>query len=516
MDNNVGLILAKRAHLSPKLEALVDTASGRRLSYSELNTGCNRTARALALRGIGKGDRVAILTLNCPEFVETFFALAKLGAVVVPLNVRLVARELSYILNDSGALALVYGEEFRDTVATIHADGDEASCVTDWIQVVEHDGTTDPFALDYHALQTAESDAEPAIGGSEDDMLYIMYTSGTTGLPKGVVHTHNSAIWASLDIGLTSEMRFKDRYLLALPAYHVGALTPLTSNVHLGVTTVIMRSFDPRTTWQLIEQEAVTIMLAVPAMLTFMYQVPDRDSFDYSRMRWIMSGGAPVPVTSIEAFGALGIEIHEVYGLTECCGPGCLISPDDARDHAGSAGKPFFHGDARVVDADGNDTPPGEPGEIILRGRHIMKEYWNQPEASAETLRDGWLHTGDIATMDADGFVYIKDRLKDMLISGGENVYPAEIENTILAHPKVGEVAVIGQPSARWGEVPLAVVVASDPSATEDDILAFCIGKLARFKLPKAVAFVDQIPRNPTGKVLKQQLRKQFPGTASE
>ena len=516
MDNNVGLLLAKRAHLNPDLEALIDASSGRRLSFAALNAGCNRTAHALAARGIGKGDRVAILTLNCPEFIETFFALCKLGAVVVPLNVRLVARELSYILKDSGARTLVYGEEFRATVADIHAGGGESSHIKDWIQVVELDGDADPFALDFHALQAAESEAEPTIGAGEDDMLYIMYTSGTTGLPKGVVHTHNSAIWASFNIGLTSETRFKDRYLLALPAYHVGALTPLTCNVHLGITSVIMRSFDPRTAWQLIEDEAITIMLAVPAMLTFMYQVPDRDTFDHSRLRWIMSGGAPVPVTSIEAFGAIGIEVHEVYGLTECCGPGCLIAPDDARDHLGSAGKPFFHADARVVDGDGNDVAAGEPGEIILRGKHIMKEYWNQPEATAATIRDGWLHTGDIATMDANGFVYIKDRLKDMLISGGENVYPAEIENAILGHPKVGEVAVIGQPSARWGEVPLAVVVASDESATEDEILAYCVDKLARFKLPKAVTFIDQIPRNPTGKVLKQQLRERFPGAAAE
>jgi O-succinylbenzoate-CoA ligase len=516
MDDNVGLILTKRAYLTPRLEALYESTSGRRLSFAALNESCNRTAHALAARGIGKGDRVAILTLNCPEFVETFFALAKLGAVVVPLNVRLVARELTYILADSGARTLVYGEEFRATVAEIHASDDAALKVADWIQVVEPGSDMDAFALDYHALQMAESTDEPAIGASEDDILYIMYTSGTTGLPKGVVHTHNTAIWASINIALTSDLHFKDRYILALPAYHVGALTPLTANVHLGVTSVTMRSFDPVKTWQLIEEEAITNMLAVPAMLTFMYQVPDRDRFDHGQLRWIMSGGAPVPVTSIEAFGDIGIEIHEVYGLTESCGPGCLISPDDARDHAGSAGKPFFHGEAKIVDADDNEVARGETGEIILRGRNIMKEYWNQPEASAATLRGGWLHTGDVATMDEDGFVYIKDRLKDMLISGGENVYPAEIENVVLGHPMVREVAVIGQPSARWGEVPLAIVVPTEAAVNKDEILAFCLDKLARFKLPRTVEFVDEIPRNPTGKVLKQQLRERFPGAATE
>lgn len=516
MKNNVGLLLAKRAHLTPELEALVDTASGRRLSYRALNANCNRTAHAFAARGVSKGDRVALLTLNCPEFIESFFALAKLGAVVVPLNVRLVPDELAYILKDSGARMLVYGEEFRETVAELHRRGADGSDVTDWVQVESEAGDLDPFALSYQELQAAENDAEPPATADEHDLLYIMYTSGTTGLPKGVVHTHDTAVWASLSIGLTAEMRFKDRYLLALPAYHVGALTPLTSNVHLGVTTVIMRSFDPLRAWELIEEEAITVMLAVPAMLNFMYQVPDKDRFKRDQLRWIMSGGAPVPVTSIEAYGDMGIEVHEVYGLTECCGPGCLIGPDDAKSRRGSTGKPFFHTEARVVDEHGNDVLPNVPGEVILRGKHIMKEYWNQPEATAETIRDGWLHTGDMATMDEDGFIYIKDRLKDMLISGGENVYPAEIENVILSHEKVREVAVVGQPSARWGEAALAVVVASDDSIGDDEILAHCLGKLARFKLPKAVEFVDQIPRNPTGKVLKQQLRERFPGPAPE
>jgi len=516
MKNNVGLLLAKRAHLTPDLEALVDTSSGRRLSCHALNLSANRIAHAFAARGISKGDRVALLTLNCPEFVESFFALAKLGAVVVPLNVRLVADELAYILKDSGARMLIYGEEFRQTVADLQSRGADGTAVTDWVQVESEAGDRDPFALSYHELQAAGDEAEPDAAADEDDLLYIMYTSGTTGLPKGVVHTHDTAVWASLSIGLTAEMRFKDRYLLALPAYHVGALTPLTSNVHLGVTTVIMRSFDPLRAWQLIEEEAISVMLAVPAMLNFMHQVPNIDSFNRDRLRWIMSGGAPVPVTIMDAYGEMGIEVHEVYGLTECCGPGCLIGPDDAKSRRGSTGKPFFHTEARVVDEHGNDAAPGVPGEVLLRGKHIMKEYWNQPEATAATIRDGWLHTGDIATMDEDGFIYIKDRLKDMLISGGENVYPAEIENVILGHAKVREVAVIGQPSPRWGEAALAVVVPVDETVCGDDILAHCMGKLARFKLPRAVELVDQIPRNPTGKVLKQQLRERFPGPAPE
>jgi acyl-CoA synthetase (AMP-forming)/AMP-acid ligase II len=227
-----------------------------------------------------------------------------------------------------------------------------------------------------------------------------------------------------------------------------------------------------------------------------------------------MSGASPVPASLIETYADMGIDIHQVYGLTESCGPACLISPEDAIRHAGSTGKPFFYTDVRVVNEAGDDCDVDESGEVLLRGPHIMMGYWNRPEATAETLVDGWLKTGDVAVIDADGFVYIQDRIKDMIISGGENVYPAEIEHAIVSHESVLEAAVIGVPSEKWGESPLAVVVKSDEGLTADDILAWTEGKLARFKQPKAVVFIDVIPRNPTGKVLKRVLRDQFAGTA--
>jgi acyl-CoA synthetase (AMP-forming)/AMP-acid ligase II len=315
---------------------------------------------------------------------------------------------------------------------------------------------------------------------------------------------------------MTADTRYADRYLVSLPLFHVGALTPITGNVHRGLTNVVLRAFDPGETWELIASEKITVMLAVPAMLNFMLQVPQKDTADYSTLRWCMSGAAPVPVSLIEAYAELGIEIHQVYGLTETCGPACLISPEDALAKAGSTGKAFFHTEVRVVDPDGVEVAPGEVGEVIIAGRHIMKGYWNRPEATAEAIRDGWLYSGDLAAIDKEGFVYIQDRKKDMIISGGENVYPAEIENVILTHPGVREVAVIGQPSDKWGESPLAVVVRSDPDLAAQDVRAHCDGKLARFKQPRAVEFVDEIPRNPTGKVLKRLLRERFPGPAAE
>ena len=515
MQNNIGLFLAKRAHLSPKLEAFIDSESGLRLSYPELNTRCNRTANALRSLGVGKGDRVALLMMNGAEFIESFFAIAKIGAVIVPINWRLVPDELAFILKDSGSKLLIYGGEFAAAVADLQARGEGGTHVEQWLHVGDDDTQAD-FAKSYTALQSEASPDEPEIGASDDDLLYIMYTSGTTGLPKGAVHTHTTALWACQTILPTAEVRLGDRYLVALPLFHVGALTPLTGNVHRGVTNIVMRSFDPVRTWELVRDEKITSGLAVPAMLNFMRQVYDASKFDHSALRWIMSGAAPVPVKLIEEFQEMGIEIHQIYGMTESCGPACLIGPEDAMVKAGSTGKAFFHTDVRVVDEAGKDALPGEPGEVIMRGKHMMLEYWNRPEATAETIRDGWLYSGDVAVMDEEGFVYIQDRTKDMIITGGENVYPAEIENVILGHPKVSEVAVIGQQSEKWGESPLAIVVKADDSLTAEEVLDHCKGKLARFKLPKAARFIDEIPRNPTGKVLKRVLRDQFPEPAAE
>lgn len=512
MQNNIGLFLEKRAFLNPGREAFID-GDGGRLTFAELSARANRTANALLASGVRPGDRVALLLMNSVEFLESFFAIARIGAVVVPLNWRLVADELTFILADSGTTTLIYGEEFADVVSEIHGRGDKTR-ISRWIEAGK--GAPTDFATPYAGWRDQAADTAPEVGGADDDMLYIMYTSGTTGLPKGVVHTHNTAIWGVLTIAATADLRLGDRYLMALPLFHVGALTPATLCVYQGVSMIVPRAFDPRQTWELIQREAITTGLAVPAMLNFMLQVPDRDQYDYSTLRWCMSGAAPVPVSLMEAYASLGIEIHQVYGLTESCGPGCLIDPDSAMERLGSTGKAFFHTDVRIVDADGKACGPEEAGEVWIRGPHVMREYWNRPDATAETLVDGWLRTGDIATMDEEGYVYIRDRLKDMIISGGENIYPAELENILMAHEGIREAAVIGQPSDRWGESPFAVVVRADNNVDEAAVQRWCAEHLARYKLPRGVAFVDEIPRNPSGKILKRVLREQFPGPAPE
>lgn len=507
MEHNVGLLLAKRATLNPNLEACVEAESGRRFTYSELDSRCNRTANMLKDLGVKKGDRVAFLMMNGVEFIESFFAVAKIGAVCVPLNWRLTPDELCFILKDSGSTVLIYSTDFDDAVTEINSRGD-ATDLQHYVSV----GEAQPFARNYDALTTAASDAAPEIGAEDDDVLFIMYTSGTTGLPKGAVHTHNTTLWGSLTALVTSDTRQKDRYLLVLPLFHVGALNPLLTAVHGGGSCVVMRSFDLNEIWNQIQKEKITTMLAVPAMLNFMLQTPVWKETDYSTLRWIMSGAAPVPVSLIETYADMGIEINQVYGLTETCGPSCLISPDDALRKAGSTGMAFFHTNVRVINSDGDDIAAGDVGEVIVSGRHIMKEYWNRPEATADTIKNGWLHTGDLATIDEDGFVYIQDRIKDMIISGGENIYPAEIENVLLSHPDIADVAVIGQQNEQWGEIPIACVVSANPDLKAEDVLKHCDGKLARYKLPKGVEFVPEIPRNPTGKALKRILRDQFPG----
>ncbi len=507
---NVGSHLSKRAELNPGLEALVDEAAGLRFTFAELNERADRTAHVLTGLGLAKGDRVAVLLPNGHHFVETFYGAARCGLVVVPLNWRLVANELAFMLRDSGATVLVFDAEYDAVVADLYErgeDADEGTPVVHWLRV----GADGPrWTADFDAFVDHAPSDPVVVEGDGDDPLFIMYTSGTTGLPKGAVHTHDSVEWSIVTVLASVDVRFRDRYLISLPLFHVGALNPMACCVYRGAPIVLLRHFDAKRIWEVFRDEQVNITLAVPAMLNFMLPTYRPELRESLQLRWIMSGAGPVPPSLIETYAGLGYEVHQVYGLTETCGPACVISPDDAMSHIGSTGKAFFHTDVRIVDDNGIDVGPGVPGEVLVRGRHVMAGYWNRPAATAETITDGWLHTGDVAVRDADGFVYIQDRIKDMIISGGENVYPAEIEDVLLSHPGIADVAVLGMPSVKWGESPLAVVVRADPGLDEAAVLAHCSGKLARFKLPKRAVFTDVIPRTPTGKALKRALREQF------
>lgn len=506
---NIGQIVARRAKRTPHRESVVEADSGRRFTYAQTNARVNVLAHGLVAQGVKKGDRVAILLMNGAEFLETFFAVAKIGATLVPLNWRLTPDELEFILHDSGATLMVFGPEFAAPVGKIQSRGSKTA-LTRYVQI---GGTTQSYAVDYTALIADQPEAEPDIAGTGDDLLYIMYTSGTTGLPKGVMHSHTTVFWALSNMTATNETGLEEVTLLSLPMFHVGALSPAVQGIYCQSKVVITRGFDPVKSWELIRDERCSNTLLVPAMLNAMLAVFDPKTHDASSMRSMVSGAAPVPVSMIEAYAALEITINQVYGMTETCGPGCLLIGEEAVARPGSTGKGYFYTDVRIVAPDGSDCAPGVSGEVIMRAPNNMVGYWNRPDATADALRDGWLHSGDIGVMDADGYVTIVDRLKDMLISGGENVYPAEIENVLLSHEGIADAAVIGIPSARWGESAMAVCVkAPGADVDEADVMALSKAKLAGFKCVKAVRFTDVIPRNASGKILKRALRDLYAG----
>ena len=513
MRNNIGLFLAKRAHLNPELEALVEAEAGRRFSYRALNERTNRIANALLDKGVRKGDRVAFLLRNCAELVEGFFALGKIGGVMVPLNSRLVPDELEFILKDSGASVLIFDAEFASAVESLHS---RHTSIESWIDVGGESPSVD-FAERYDVLMNQASAEEPRISAGGKDLFLIVYTSGTTGRPKGAMHTHESVMWASLTWVMTLDVRALDRFLLFLPPFHVGVLLPLAMLTHRGGTIVMMRAFEPGRVFELVEEERITTTLAVPTMFHVMLQHKGIHERDLSTLRWSIVGAGPVPSWLIERYAKLGIDVLQDYGLTESCAPGTVISAEEAVSKPDSAGKACFHTEVRVVDEEGKDVSANELGEIIIRAGHVMAGYWNRPAVTSEVLREGWLYTGDIGTLDEDGCLYIRDRKKDMIVSGGENIYPVEIENLLLAHPKIKDVAVIGQPSAKWGESAAAIVVSEEgEKITSGEIVEYCRDKIAGYKIPRILELTDEIPRTPTGKIQKHTLKERFAGPAPE
>jgi len=498
---NIGEFMTRRALLTPNREGLV--CEEIRRTYGELNERANRFANAMLRLGVGRGDRVASLALNEPEYYDMLFGLGKIGAILVPVNYRLAGPEIEFILSDSGARVFVFGKEFTDIVDSIRNRVPAGEFVAISDEVLK-------WATSYETLIGGSSDQEPPITGGDDDTLTILYTSGTTGRPKGAELTHLYYYWSSVNLMATLGVQMGETSLIALPLFHIGGLAGPPWFVHQGAKTVLLRSLDPKRFLELLGEEKVSGFGSVPALLDFLKLVPDFEKYDWRSVKVILVYAAPVPVTLIEEYAAAGIEVRQLYGLTEN-NTASVLGAEDAISRAGSCGKPFFHTEVRVVDETGRDVAPEEKGEVLLRGPNTMKGYWNRPKDTAEALRDGWLHTGDIAKMDEDGYLYIMDRKKDMIISGGENIYPAEIEDSLRGHPKVADVGVIGFSDEKWGEAVKAVVVLKEgEELTEEDLIQWSQGKIGRFKIPKKVVFIDAIPRTPTGKILKRLLREQF------
>jgi fatty-acyl-CoA synthase/long-chain acyl-CoA synthetase len=502
--------LARWARRTPDAVALRFEGAG--LTYAELDERVTRLARALAERGVGTGDRVAVLALNGLEVWESFLAGVRLGAVVVPVNFRLVADEVAYVLADSGAVGLVVDAPLAE-VAT-KARTQVPGCR---FALVVGGGSAGPASEDYEGALAAAS-AEPLdIAVDEAEGAFIMYTSGTTGRPKGAVLTHRNLLMHAFSQVATNgvDPTSEKVSVPGAPMFHIAGLAGGLPPLLLGGTHVVVRSggFDPVATLDLIERERVNSIFLVPAMWAAVVAVPGIAERDLSCLRRISWGAAPASTTllrtMIETFPQA--EVMTAFGQTECSPVTCLLRGEDSVRKIGSVGTPMLNVEVRVVDDAMDDVPRGEVGEIVYRSPMVMKEYWGKPEATAEAFAGGWFHSGDLVREDEDGYYYVVDRKKDMIISGGENIYCAEVEDVLAAHPKVGEVALIGVPDTRYGEAPLAVVAPRDPAdpPTPEELSAWCRERLARYKNPREYSVVQALPRNPSGKVLKTALRQE-------
>ena len=488
---------------TPDKLAVVDLASERRFSYAQFDARISRLAAHLRDQNeIERGDRVAVLAMNTTDTLEVQFACARLGAVFLPLNTRLTVPELQYIVDDASPSLMIHDAELAEIALSV-----AKLCKVPSTLLLGPDGS-------YEAAIAASKPLDRAEVVTLDDISTIMYTSGTTGQPKGAIITHGMTFWNCVNLGGPAYISPSSVLLTVLPLFHTGGLNCYTNPVlHAGGTALIMRAFDPGLALQLISDPArrINVFFGVPSIYQFMAQHPAFASSDFSRLVVGGVGGAPMPVPLLKLWEQRGVVLQQGYGMTETSPAVLTLDREDAARKAGSAGKPVLHTEVRIVRPDGTDVGVGELGELWVSGPNVTPGYWNKPDANASSFTDGWLHTGDAARIDEEGFYYIVDRWKDMYISGGENVYPAEVENMLHQLTAIAEAAVIGIPSEQWGEVGMAIIaVKPGHSLSEAEINAHCEANLARFKRPRAIKFVDALPRNATGKIHKPTLRKNF------
>ena len=494
--------LAKRAALTPDRVGLTDWTTGEDTTFSAWNARADQTARLLSRLGVGKGDLVSVYASNSPAYLDLFFASNKLGAVLHNLNWRLTAHELREIVSEARPRVLVYGPDWTDGT-----DALRRVLPADAVVVAAGPAAR---AGDVALGERADEPPTPLppLDLSPDDPWGIYYTGGTTGLPKGAVLTHGNMTWNSVNTVTSWGLTADDVAPLQLPFFHVGGpnifFLPL---VHVGGRTILCRGFDAGETFDLVERGGITHLVGVPTMYVMLQQHSRWRTSDFSRLKLVISGGAPCPLPVMERFWTRGVDFKIGYGLTEATGNNFWLPPKDVHLKAGSVGHPLFHVDVRIAREDGSAAPADEVGELLLRGPHIMAGYFRRPEATAEVLRDGWLHTGDLARRDDEGCVWVAGRKKEMFISGGENVYPAEVESVLHAHPAVAEVALVAIPHATWGEVGRAFVVReSGASLSQSDLLDWLGERLAKYKRPHSVVFVDALPKTAIGKIDKKAL----------
>lgn len=524
------------------------------LSYEQLQERVDRLRDALARSGLAFGDRIGILSHNSPQFLELIFASASLGLIVVPLNVRLTVPEWQYQLNDSGARLLILGPEFAgrkgellrqtDVERTVVLSDDtfrpaaDAFVAADTLSPTTHallaaewqEQAADPGAAEVVEAENARArrnaggdlgdrtgaDTEPGARVTLHDPLLICYTSGTTGAPKGAVITHGNQLANALNATMTLDIRADDTMITLLPMFHTGGIGLFTlPTLYAGGTVVLPRQFQSGEALALIERFGVTGVFAVPTIHQALIDDPAFDKTDLRTVRWFYSGGAPCPLELIKRFRSRGFLFGQGYGLTETSPTHFLLVPEDFERKLGTVGRPALHAEARIVDEDGQELPAGEVGEIVVAGPNVFKQYWNRPDETEESFKDGWFYTGDLGRADEEGFVTLVGRRKELIISGGENIYPLEVEQVLESHPAVAEAAVVGLPDARWGETPHAAIElhaegAASLAISAEALTAWCEERLARYKVPKTIHFEERLPRNAAGKVLKPRLAERL------
>jgi len=504
----IGDYLARRELYSPDKPAFIDAGKSPewRLTFRDANQRANQLANWLESRGVTFGDRVAILARDGYEHLDVFFACSKLGAIHTALNWRLHWQELLEIFHNVKPGILVFSDDFKENVTQLAAHYPLTS--------LHLDGEGIPGSLPFESTLQA-SPVTPVVCEKLDaeHTAALIFTGGTTGLPKAAEVSHRMIAWNTLNT-VIHDITHNDIYLNVFPMFHTGGLFVYTlPQVIFGGTTILINKFDPVQVLDLLEREKVTVFAGVPTMYQMLTQAPNWERADLTSLRFCTSGGAPLPVPLVEKYTSeKGIRFKQGFGMTEF-GPGIFaLAPEDAIRKAGSIGRPNFFVDARVVDDGNNFLGPDEAGELVLKGPTYCSGYFNNPEASAAAVdQQGYFHTGDVARYDAEGYFYIVDRKKDMFISGGENIFPAEIEKILYQHPSVHMCAVIGLPDPAWGEIGKAcVVLKAGKSASEDELLQFMAGKLAKFKIPKSVSFLPELPISAAGKILKRELRDQF------
>ena len=487
----------------PNREALM--FEQKRVTNKELDTRVNALAASLLDRGFGRGDVIALLMNNCTEFLEAAFAINKLGAIFLPLNYRLAPPELEYILGHSGARGIVTQLEFLAAVEGIQR-------TLPGLGEVLVVGLSSPDVRSYErAVEGHLGTRIPTAEVGIDDVQRLMYTSGTTARPKGVPLTYGNVLWKVFAHIVEFGISTTDRVLMSGPLYHVGALDlPGTGVLYVGGSAVILRKFEPTTVMQTIEAERITNVWLAPAMVNSILNIQGLDKFDTSSVRFIINGGEKMPTPLIERILRTfpNAWMADAYGLSETVSGDTFLDREHVLTKIGSVGKPVVHLDVRVADDSGRTVGADQLGEVLLRGPKVFKGYWRDPAASAAAFVDGWFRTGDIGRIDIDGFLFIEDRKKDMIVSGGENIASPEVERVLYQHKAVLEAAVVGVADPRWGEVPKAfVVLKPGHSATAEELIELCSSQLAKFKVPKSIVFIGELPRNPSGKVVKRELR---------